>query len=98
MVDQRKLFYAILDNEWSYFWASSHVEQPRIKGHFLKYVEEFFRIVDGTDEERFKSIIEMKHPHQAHKSKDVTYYEFEDYIPHLIVKHIERGVTNYEYR
>ena len=83
---QRKEFYTIIDDEWSQFWASGHVTAPKIKSHFVTYIERALGIVDKTSEGRFEKMIHKMYPHED------SYYHFGDMIRHIIVMFLENKI------
>jgi len=87
VMQQRKEFYTIIDDEWAKFWSGGHVTAPKVKSKFLTYIENAFGIVDKTTEDRFEKMIHKLYPHED------CFYHFDDMIRHVIVMFIENTIN-----
>ena len=90
----RKMFFDILDNEWSYFWHSASVSAPRIKQYFIEYFKYLLDIDVSpntpTSEERFVNLMNKKYICNNDYFIVIDFYFFDFFKNLILIRVIKR--------
>jgi len=90
MWPEQQEFYTIIDDVWARFWASNHMEQPKVKSHFVSYIEDRVGIDDDSGQSEFKSAISYCY------LVDNDYVSFKEFVIKMIVRFIEAMGREYQ--